>query len=113
MTQPVHGKADYLRLGDWNAVCRQCGRKSKASNLRLHWTGGYVCPEHWEARHPQDFVRVPPDDQTPEWTQPMPAPIFVGVCGPNDTSAIAGYATASCMIAGYVSPSFDPSVHHP
>lgn len=110
MTQPIHGKADYLDLGNWNAVCNRCGRKFKASTLKLMWTGEYVCPPHWEARQPQDFVRTPPDDQTPPWTQPMPAPIFVYFCTLNGSSAITQYATAGCVVAGFVSPSFDPNL---
>ena len=71
------GRADYLELGDWNAVCYECGRKRKASTLVRHWQGYYVCPEHNEPRQPQDFVRSVPDNQTPPWAQPMPADIFV------------------------------------
>lgn len=72
------GRADYLALGDWNTVCYQCGRKRKASTLRKHWQGYYVCPEHWEVRQPQDFVRSVPDKQTPPWVQPMPEDVFQG-----------------------------------
>lgn len=64
------GRADYLELGSWNAVCYECGRKRKASMLVKHWQGYYVCPEHNEPRQPQDFVRSVPDVQTPPWTQP-------------------------------------------
>lgn len=71
------GRADYYKLGDYNAVCYECGRKFKASTLKLHWQGYYVCPEHWEPRQPQDFVRAQPDLQTPPWTQPRPADVFV------------------------------------
>ncbi len=66
----------YLRLGDWNTVCYECGCKRKASELRRHWQGYYVCPEHWEPRQPQDFVRGIEDQQTPPWTQPMPSSVF-------------------------------------
>lgn len=82
MSGPRKGKADYLQLGDWNAVCYQCGRKFKASELRRHWQGYYVCDKHWEARHPQDFVRGVQDIQTPPWAQPMPGDTFVGPAGP-------------------------------
>lgn len=71
MSYPGAGRADQLVLGDWNAVCYQCGRKRKASTLVRHWQGYYVCSEHWEPRQPQDFVRSVPDVQTPPWTQPM------------------------------------------
>ena len=70
------GRADYLELGDWNAVCYQCGRKRKASTLVQNWQGFYVCPVHNEPRQPQDFVRSVPDNQTPPWVQPMPADTF-------------------------------------
>lgn len=71
------GRADYLELGGWNAVCYQCGRKRKASMLVRNWQGYYVCPEHNEPRQPQDFVRSVPDVQTPPWVQPMPTNSFV------------------------------------
>ena len=71
------GQADFLKLGDHNAMCFECGRKFKASTLRRHWKGYYVCPEHWEPRQPQDFVRGTADRQAPPWTQPQPAPTFV------------------------------------
>lgn len=61
---------DYLSLGDWNAYCSMCGRKRKASELVKNWQGMYRCPQHNEARHPQDFVRAVPDVQTPPWVQP-------------------------------------------
>lgn len=72
------GQADYLAIGDYNTVCFECGRKRKASTLRKHWQGYYVCPEHWEPRQSQDFVRSIPDVITPPWTQPRPTPIWLG-----------------------------------
>ena len=76
------GKADYYKPGDWNSVCYECGMKFKASSLKRHWQGYYVCPEHWEPRQPQDFVRAQADTQTPPWAQPQPA----------DTDSIGRYA---------------------
>lgn len=77
MSSDQRGRADFLTLGDWNCVCFQCGRKRKASTMQKHWQGYWVCPEHWEPRQPQDFVRGVPDVQAPPWTQPMPADVFV------------------------------------
>ncbi len=77
MTSVGKGPEDYLKLGDWNVVCYECGRKKKGGELWKHWQGYYVCPEHWEIRQPQDFVRGVPDVQQPPWTQPMPADVFV------------------------------------
>ena len=102
----MKGPADYLKLGDHNAVCFECGRKRKASTMKKHWQGYWVCPEHWEARHPQDFVRAMPDHQAPAWTQP-PADTFALVCSFNGMTAIAAFAVAGCAIAGYISPMLD------
>ena len=106
--------ADYLALGDWNAACAWCGRKRKASTMRqlppgVPGGGLRVCPDHWNPRQPQDFVRGIPDYQAPPWVQPE-ADNFVQICTPNTITAIAWYAEAGCAIAGYVSPMFDPSI---
>lgn len=98
MSTPTKGEADYLELGDWNAVCYDCGRKAKASTLVKTWQGFYVCPHHVDiTRHPQDFVRGIPDVQTPPWSQPQPADSFVSFC--TTVSGIADYAIAGCAIA--------------
>lgn len=78
------GQADFLKLGDWNAQCYMCGRKFKASTMKRHWQGYYVCKDDWEPRHPQDFVRGTKDIQTPPWTQPMPAPLWVEGAEPTE-----------------------------
>ena len=94
------GRADYLELADWNAVCDKCGRKFKASELRLEWDNLYVCPADFEYRQPQDFVRGTADIQTPPWTRPDPPPIFLAFCSVSDQSAIPGIATPGCSIPG-------------
>ncbi len=99
------GKADYQALGDWNAVCYECGRKFKASTMRKHWQGYYVCHAHWEPRQVQDFVRNVPDVVTAPWSQP-PSDIFAPRCSPNGSSAVPGHAEPGCMVPGYVSPMF-------
>jgi len=96
MGTPTRGKADYLELGDWNAACWECGRKFKGSTMMKNWQGYWVCPPHWEARQPQDFVRGIVDHQTPPWIQNQ-ANEFVQYC--TTVSAVADYAIASCAIA--------------
>lgn len=61
--------SDYLKLGDYNVACFQCGRKFKASTMKMHWQGYLVCPPHWEARHPQDFASAAPEQLTPAIVQ--------------------------------------------
>jgi hypothetical protein len=103
------GRADYLELGDWNALCYECGRKRKASTLVRHWQGYYVCPEHWEPRQTQDFVRAVPDIQTPPWAQPPPAWNFRLWCSPNGSTAIIDYAVVDCVVVEYLHPLFEPT----
>lgn len=110
MTTPGKGRADFLALGDWNVVCWQCGRKRKASYMKRHWQGYYVCPEHWEPRQEQDFVRAIAEKQTPPWVQPMPAAVYIAFCTPNGTTGIAGWAVAECAICEYTSPLLDVSL---
>jgi hypothetical protein len=70
------GRADFLRLGDWNTVCYQCGFKRKGSYLVRNWQGYFVCPEHNEPRQPQDFVKAVPDMQMPPFVQRTPGLIY-------------------------------------
>jgi hypothetical protein len=71
------GARDYYKKGDWNAICDVCGFKRKASEMKMRWDGIMCCPEDWEPRQPQDFVRGVPDDQTVPWTRPEPPDVFV------------------------------------
>lgn len=101
MSTPSKGRADYYESGGYNAVCYQCGRKRKAGMLMRHWEGYYVCPEHWEERQPQDFVRGVQDIQTPPWTQPQ-SDAFIPVCTMEGISAMPGLAMPGCMIPSKV-----------
>jgi len=65
--------ANYLKHGDWNAICDQCGFKFKASQLRK--TGDkdkplYVCRECWDPYHPQDDLKGVPDNPSVPWSRP-------------------------------------------
>lgn len=64
------GHADYLKRGDWNAICDVCGFKFKASELRKRWDNLRVCKDDWELRQPQDFLKSRPDKQNVPWTRP-------------------------------------------
>lgn len=110
MVGQVRGEADYYARGDWNAQCYVCGGKFKASALKRHWQGYWVCEKDWEPRHPQDFVRSVKDNMTPPWTQPWPDNPFVIFCTPNGTSALPAFAMPGCALPGYISPMFDPNV---
>jgi len=97
------GRADYFALGDWNVSCFECGRKRKASGMMKNWQGYWVCPEHWEPRHPQDYVRAKTERPAPPYVQPM-VDTFAAVCMPDDQTAYPGLAIPGCVRPGYVSP---------
>lgn len=61
----------HLVLGDWNAICQQCGRQFKASELKKRPRDNLmVCKDDWETRHPQEFVKAVPDSGKVPWTSP-------------------------------------------
>lgn len=103
------GTADHLVLGDWNARCDRCGKKMKGSQLRETWQGYKVCPEHWEPRQPQDFVRGIVEHPTPPFVRDPPD-LFIAVCTPNGRTALCDFAVCDCAICDYTDPAFDPSV---
>ena len=79
----MSGRADYLELGDWNAICAECGRKGKASEMvqlpdGIAGARMYVHPEHYLRRNPQDFVRGVADKPAAPWIQ-NPADTFAEI----------------------------------
>lgn len=90
---------NWLKLGDYNAICDSCGRKFKASTMSKRWDGLFVCKDDFEYKHPQLSLRVRGDKQT----VPIPRPdlvddVFIQVCYIWERSAYADMATADCAI---------------
>ena len=73
------GHADYLRNGDYNAICDRCGSKFKFSDLKLEWDGLYVCTANgcWEPRQPQDYVKGVRDDMAVPVSRPDQPNVFL------------------------------------
>lgn len=65
--------------GDWNILCAVCSKKIKGSTAKKRWDGLYVCPEDFEERHKQDFIRTRTEYTTVPFTRPDPEEVFVGV----------------------------------
>ncbi len=63
--------------GEWNVICDVCSEKIKAHEARKRWDGFIVCPDDWEERHPQDFVRARQDKITVPFMRPRPPDVFV------------------------------------
>ena len=87
------------KLGDWNAICDECGFKFKASELRKRWDGYMVCPKDWEVRHPQDFLKGRKDDQTVAWTRPEQEDDFVDSFFILDENSIKILDSLECGIS--------------
>jgi len=65
--------------GDWDAMCDVCGRKFKASKLKMRWDGIMACPQDWEPRQPQDFVRGVPDPLLVPWVRDEATDTFIAI----------------------------------
>lgn len=98
--------ADYLKLGSWNVRCDRCGKKLKGDEARKTWDGLWVCPQHWEPRQPQDFVRSVREDPTPPFVR-NPPDVYINICGPSGRTSIAESAVATCWIAEFIDPAYD------
>lgn len=87
--------------GHW-VLCDRCGCSVRADKARLTWEGFVVCPDDWEPRHSQDFVRAKFDRIAPEGlVRPDngDGAIFIqSFCSTN--SSINGVAISGCAIAG-------------
>lgn len=71
------GRADYYKSGDWNGICQTCGKKYKYSQLKTQWDGIIACPKCFDYRHPQEFVRAIPDNQSVPDSSPEPTDTFI------------------------------------
>jgi len=68
-----------FRPGDPPGICARCEVKVHVSQLRKEWTGLRVCPDCYDPRNPQDFVRGVRDRQMiPGGAAPEPADVFGG-----------------------------------
>ena len=92
---------NYLKLGDWNAICDSCGRKFKASTMRKRWDGLFVCKEDFEYKHPQLSLKVHSDKQSVPITRPEPIQdTFIRTCDLWSSSPMADFGTADCATVG-------------
>lgn len=68
---------NYYVSGEWNVTCDVCSKKIKSSQAKQRWDGFIVCPEDYEQRHPQDFVKARTDKVSVPFTRPIPPDVFV------------------------------------
>ena len=70
---------NYFISGSWNIICDRCCKKIKAEATKIDWQGLIVCPNCYEQRHPQDFVRTKQDKISVPFSRPIPQEIFIAV----------------------------------
>ena len=73
------GGKNYYVPGDYNVVCDVCSKKIKASEAKQRWDGFIVCPDDFETRQPQDFVKVKTDKITVPFQRPIPTLLFTEI----------------------------------
>lgn len=92
---------NYYVSGGFNVSCDVCSKKIKASEAKHRWDGFVVCPEDYEQRHPQDFVKARQDKISVPFSRPIPAYIYtdVNVCTQWSRQGVADQGTADCAHA--------------
>ena len=65
--------------GEDNAlICDRTGFRVRVSEgLQKEWTGNYVRPQSWEARHPLDFMRAKTTERRGGSIRPEPPDVFI------------------------------------
>lgn len=83
-------------------LCDRCGCDIRAQDGRMTWDGLFVCPDDWEPRHEQDFVRTRADKIIPDGPlrpDEGDGALFIeSFCLTNSAICDVGYA--GCAIAG-------------
>lgn len=69
-------RKNFYTSGDHNIICDVCSKKIKMSDARKRWDGFLVCPEDFEERHSQDFVRARQDKISVSETRPRTQDAF-------------------------------------
>jgi hypothetical protein len=64
------------RPGEHLFVCDVCGFYTRSKDKRIRWDGLVVCPQDWEPRHSQDFVKAIEDEQQVDNPRPRQPQVF-------------------------------------
>lgn len=95
---------NYFKSGEWNIYCMVCNRKIKSGIAMKRWDGLIVCPEDYENRHPQDFLRARQERISVPFTSDTSFTSFNGpnypsysFCTAPGSSGVPSFAVAGCM----------------
>ena len=86
---------NYFISGEFNVTCDICSKKIKAHEAKQRWDGLVVCPDDFEHRHEQDYVRARVDKITVPFTRPRPPIVTTGVVYPL-------YVDSWYVVDGYI-----------
>jgi len=67
---------NHYSSGQFNVTCDVCSKKIKAGDAKQRWDGFIVCPDDYEQRQAQDFVRARQDKISVPFTRPIPPERF-------------------------------------
>lgn len=90
------------RPGDFKRQCDRTGQTALASDTRKEWTGLIVRREHWEPRHPQDFVRALADDMAAREGRPFKDPESALSRSLSDIEVVSGAVASGTYTSGNV-----------
>lgn len=83
--------------GEHWVQCDICACHIYASDAKERWDGMIVCPDDWEPRQPQDFVRGRQDKISADEPRRPDRDLFLETCPPG---AIIGDAISGCAVVG-------------
>lgn len=86
---------NHFVSGQWNVTCDVCSKKIKSGEAKHRWDGFIVCPDDYEMRHPQDFVRARQDKITVPFSRPIPPIVTTGIVYPL-------YVDSWYVVDGYI-----------
>ena len=101
------------KAGNHWVYCDRCSSAIRAKDAKKTWDNLIVCPDDWEPRHPQDFVRGRRDDiRAKEPVRSEPEDRFIDQVH-ETRSAIVGFAIVGCAIVGMEAAQFGGSTPIP
>lgn len=97
-----HTRNPEYDAGNHWLICDVCGCDVRSKEAKLRWDNMVVCPDDWEPRQEQDFVRARKDNIAAEGlVRTNPGDDFDSIrptCFSN--TCTAGYAQAGCAVVG-------------
>ena len=104
----AHSRNPGYIAGDHWVECMVCGFEYRSSIMKERWDQLIVCPQDYEQRHPQDFVRGVEDNQAAQGLINSATPeTFIEVAC-LDHSAIPNKMIPGCIIPGRDPDNYNP-----